>query len=172
MCHSNLASFCTMFNPTLQRVVADNEERAFFGTAPMLCVLDAAYGDGSAATWLIPQLRDLCATVGTKTKLDDDQLMQLAMMIRKEFGNYKVTEIMLFLYRLKGGHYCEFFGAVDPQRVMRALRSKFAYERASRIDQCEKAALDREREQWRQNAATPSEIEEIKKRYQNESNQI
>ena len=166
MSHSNLASFCTMFNPSLQKVVADNEERAIFGTAPMLCVLDAAYGEGSAATWLIPQLRDLCATVGTKTKLNDDQLMQLAMMIRKEFGNYKATEIMLFLYRLKGGLYCEFFGAVDPQRVMRALRTKFAQERAALIDQREKAALNRERKQWAENAATPEQIEEIMKRFQ------
>jgi hypothetical protein len=53
-----------MFNPSLQQVVVDNIDRAMFGTAPMLCVLDAAYGEGSAVTWLIPQLHDLCAAVG------------------------------------------------------------------------------------------------------------
>jgi hypothetical protein len=168
----NANAFCEVYNPDLQMAVAANESRAFFGSAPMLCTIDAAYGEGKAAAWLVPQLYDLCATVGVKTKMDDVQLKQLALMIRKEFGYLKATEVMLFLWRLKGGHYGEFYGSIDPLRIMRALRGRFIDERARVIDQCEKAALDRERETWRQNAATPSEIEEIKKRYQNESNQI
>jgi hypothetical protein len=104
----------------------------------MLCVLDAAYGDGSAVTWLIPQLHNLCAAVGVKTKLDDAQLAQLAMMIRKEFGYLKATEVMLFFWRLKSGRYGKFYGAVDPMAVMIALRTGFMPERARAIDEAEK----------------------------------
>jgi hypothetical protein len=154
-----------MFNPSLQQVVADNLDRAMFGTAPMLCVLDAAYGDGSAVTWLIPQLHDLCAAVGVKTKLDDGQLKQLATMIRNEFGYLKATEVMLFLYRLKAGHYGEFYGAVDVQRVMRALRGKFSEERSRHIQLHEAMEKDRQRQQWAATAATPAQIEEIKKKF-------
>ena len=155
-----------MFNPSLQQVAADNEQRAIFGTAPMLCVLDAAYGEGSATQWLIPQLHSLCAAVGVKNKLDDAQLMQLATMIRSEFGYLKATEVMLFLYRLKGGHYGEFYGSVDIQRVMRALRGKFTEERARAIDAHEGELKDRERIERARNAATREQIEAIIKKYQ------
>lgn len=154
-----------MFNPDLQAVVADNIDRAIFGTAPMLCVIDAAYGEGSAVTWLVPQLHNLCATVGVKTKLDDVQMRQLAVMIRDEFGYLKATEVMLFLYRLKAGHYGEFYGAVDVQRVMRALRGKFSEERSRHIQLHEAMEKDRQRQQWAATAATPAQIEEIKKKF-------
>jgi hypothetical protein len=157
-----------MFNPDLQKVAADNEQRAILGTAPMLCVLDAAYGEGSAVTWLIPQLHNLCAAVGVKTKLDDAQLMQLATMIRTEFGYLKATEVMLFLYRLKAGHYGEFYGSVDIQRVMRALRGKFCDERARVIDTHEGELKDRERLEWAKNALRPDEIEKLRKRLEEE----
>jgi len=167
-CHSNLQSFCTMFNPDLQQVAADNERRAILGTAPMLCVLDAAYGEGSAVTWLIPQLHSLCVAVGVKTKLDDAQLMQLAMMIRKEFGYLKATEVMLFLWRLKGGHYGEFYGSVDIQRVMRALRGKFSEERAKVLDAYESELKEQARIERAKTALKPHEIEALRKRLQDE----
>jgi len=157
-----------MFNPSLQPVAADNEERAILGTAPMLCVLDAAYGEGSAVTWLIPQLHDLCAAVGVKTKLDDGQLRQLATMIRDEFGYLKATEVMLFLWRLKAGHYGEFYGSVDIQRVMRALRGKFTDERSKVIERHEGERRDRERQEWAKTALKPHEIEALRKRLEKE----
>jgi hypothetical protein len=166
MSHSNLNAFCLTFNPSLQKAVAENEQRAILGKAPMLCTLDAAYGEGSAVLWIIPQLHDLCATVGAKTKLDDIQLKQLAQMIRNEFGNYKATELMLFFWRLKGGHYGEFYGSVDIQRIMRALRGKFSEERAKVIDDYNGQLEDRERIERARNAATREQIEEIIKKYQ------
>lgn len=155
-----------MFNPDLQPVVADNLDRAMFGSAPMLCTIDAAYGEGSATQWLIPQLHNLCVTVGVKTKLDDVQLRQLAQMIRNEFGYLKATEVMLFVWRFKAGHYGELYGAVDPVRIMRALRGKFSEERAKHIELHEREQHEKEKQQWAETAATPAQIEEIKKRYQ------
>lgn len=157
-----------MFNPSLQQVAAANEQRAILGTAPMLCVLDAAYGEGSAVTWLIPQLHDLCAAVGVKTKLDDGQLRQLATMMRDEFGYLKATEVMLFLWRLKAGHYGEFYGSVDIQRVMRALRGKFTDERIKVIERHEGEQRDRERQEWARTALKPHEIEALRKRLEKE----
>ena len=166
-CHSDLMGFCTAFNPDLQQEVADNIDRALFGKAPMLCTIDAAYGEGSATQWLIPQLHNMCVTVGVKTKLDDVQLMQLAAMIRKEFGYLKATEVMLFLWRFKAGHYGELYGAVDPVRIMRALRGKFSEERAKHIELHEYMEHEREREQWAKEAATSAQIEEIKRKFNN-----
>lgn len=138
------------------------------GKAPMLCTLDAAYGEGGAVIWLIPQLHDLCATVGAKTKLDDIQLKQLAQMIRDEFGYLKATEVMLFLWRLKGGHYGEFYGSVDIQRVMRALRGKFTEERAKVIGDYEGQLKDRARQERAKTALRPDEINALRKRLKQE----
>ena len=157
-----------MYNPDLQQVAADNEQRAILGTAPMLCVLDAAYGDGSAVTWLIPQLHNLCAAVGVKTKLDDNQFKQLATMIRDEFGYLKATEVMLFLWRLKAGKYGEFYGSVDIQRVMRALRGKFYDERTKVIEAYEEELKDRERIERAKTALKPHEVEALRRRLQQE----
>lgn len=166
--HSDLNAFCLTFNPSLQKMVAENEDRAVMGNAPMLCTIDAAYGEGSAAQWLIPQLIDMCAAVGVKTKLDDGQLKQLATMIRDEFGYLKATEVMLFLWRLKAGHYGEFFGSVDIQRVMRALRGKFTDERIKIIDRHEGERRDQERQEWAKTALKPHEIAELRKRLEQE----
>jgi len=157
-----------MFNPDLQQIAAANEDRAMFGTAPMLCVLDAAYGEGSAVTWLIPQLHNMCVAVGVKTKLDDEQLRQLAVMIRNEFGYLKVTEVMLFMWRLKGGHYGEFYGSVDMQRIMRALRGKYSEERARILDRHEAELRAEQQRQWAKDALKPEEIEALRKRLQQE----
>ena len=99
--HGSIKAFMVANNPSVQQAVAQDEDRAIIGTAPMLCTIDAAYGEGSAAQWLIPQLHDLCVAVGVKTKLDDNQLKQLAQMIRDEFGFLKTTEVMLFVWRFK-----------------------------------------------------------------------
>ena len=167
-CYSDLKTFCLTFNPSLQRLVAEAEDRAILGTAPMLCVIDAAYGEGSAAQWLIPQLHDLCAAVGVKTKLDENQFLQLAKMIRNEFGDLKATEVMLFLWRLKGGHYGEFYGSVDIQRVMRALRRKFVEERAKVLDAYESELKEQARIERAKTALRPDEIVALRKRLQEE----
>lgn len=156
------------YNPDLQKTVAENEGRAVLGKAPMLCVIDAAYGDGSAVTWLIPQLRDLCVAVGVKNKLDDAQFKQLAQMIRDEFGFLKATEVMLFLWRLKAGHYGEFYGSVDIQSIMRALRGKFFDERTKVIERYEGELKDRERQERAKTALKPHEIKALRKRLQEE----
>ena len=158
--------FCKVFNPDLQQEVADNIDRAMFGKAPMLCTIDATYGEGSATQWLIPQLHNLCVCVGVKTKLDDVQLAHLATMIRSEFGYLKATEVMLFVWRFKAGHYGELYGAIDPVRIMRALRGRFCEERAKHIQLHENMEHERERQQWAETAATPAQIEEIKRKYQ------
>jgi hypothetical protein len=87
-------------------------------------------------------------------------------MIRNEFGYLKATEVMLFVWRFKAGHYGELYGAVDPVRIMRALRGRFCEERAKLIQRHEHEEHERERKQWAENAATPEQIKEIKRKYQ------
>ena len=108
------------------------------------------------------------AVLGAKNKLDEAQFKQLAQMIRDEFGYLKATEVMLFLWRLKAGHYGEFYGSVDMQRIMRALRGKFTEERVKIIDRQDGERKDRERQERIKTALKPHEIEALRKRLQQE----
>jgi hypothetical protein len=89
-------------------------------------------------------------------------------MIRTEFGYLKATEVMLFLWRLKGGHYGEFYGSVDIQRVMRALRGKFSDERANILDAYESELKEQARIERANTALKPHEIVALRKRFQEE----
>ena len=119
--HSNLQAFSDVFKPELQVDCAKNKERAFFGTAPTLKVLNLAYSETAAEQWLVFQLMDLCAYCGVKEKLNERQMKQLAYIIVTEYGYLKVTEILLFLHRFKAGKYGRFYGSIDPLIIMQAL---------------------------------------------------
>lgn len=144
-CHSDLKSFMTVMNPEMQHLCASHVERAYFGTAPTLMTLRCAFHDEAATMWMLPQLLDLCEYCGCREKLDNNQMTQLARIIIQEFSFLKVTEVMLFLHRLKAGHYGRFYGAIDPMVIMSALRHDFMNERARAIDEHERA---RQRAEW------------------------
>ena len=137
--HSSLESFMQVMNPELQHVCAQHVDRAYFGTAPTLLTLRRAYHDEAATIWMMPQLYDLCEYCGVKEKLDKEQMKQLARIIATEFSYLKVTEVMLFLHRLKAGCYGHFYGAIDPMVIVTALRRDFMKERAAAIDRSEHA---------------------------------
>ena len=145
--HSSLQSFMQVMNPELQCECARHVERAHFGTAPTLITLRCAYCDEAATMWMVPQLYDLGEYCGVKEKLDEHQLTQLARIIIQEFGFLKVTEVMLFLHRLKAGHYGRFYGAIDPMAIVMALRQDFMRERAAAIDEHERA---QQRARWQE----------------------
>lgn len=67
-------------------------------------------------TWL----NQLVAFLGLP--LNDDQLRELAWMIYEEAHFLNLKEVALFMYRVKRGHYGQFFGRIDPAAIMRWLR--------------------------------------------------
>lgn len=163
--HSDLNAFCLVFNPDLQKAVARNEERAITGTAPTMKVIDIAYGEGSAAVWLLPQIHDLSSYCGVRD-LEAKAAAQMAGIIASEYSYLKATEVMLFFHRFKAGMYGQFYGRVDPLIIMEALRNGFMPQRASVIEKLAREEKRLEREQWRKQAATPEEIEKIKVKLQ------
>lgn len=142
-----------VMNPEMQLTCARLTDKAYFGTAPTLTTLRCAYHDEAATMWMQPQLYELGEYCGVKDKLDKGQLKQLARIIVMEFGYLKVTEVMLFLHRLKAGHYGRFYGAIDPMLIMMALRNDFMRERADAIDKRERALRQAEWEAHRQQVA-------------------
>ena len=84
-------------------------------------ILDAAYGSGSSASWLAEHLGELNTFSGSKN-MDDEQVKNLARMIAAEYGDMRLSEIMLFFYRFKLGHFNRFYGRVDPFVITCALK--------------------------------------------------
>ena len=86
-----------------------------------LSILDAAYGVGSSASWLAEHLGELNTFSGSKN-MDDEQVKNLARMIAAEYSDMKISEMMLFFYKFKMGHFGKFWGKVDPIVITCALK--------------------------------------------------
>lgn len=154
---SDRAALITALSPDTQLACARNEERAYFGTAPTLAVMNAAWGDNTSTMWLMPQLFNLSEFCGVRDKMPPDTAKELARVITQEYGYLKATEIMLFFHRFKAGRYGRFYGAVDPLIVTTTLRSRFLPEREAAIESHERRQEQARRRQWAEQAVPPPE---------------
>jgi len=83
----------------------------------------------------------------------------------------KVSELMLFFHRFKAGKYGEFYGVVDPQRIMSGL-NMFLRERVEEIAQYERIVaqkrIEEESKQRDERCITHEEYLKIKTEEQKE----
>lgn len=143
--------FKLTFNPDMQIQAARYPERAFFGDAPTLAVVNLAYPEEkgtAAAQWIIPQLYNLSEYCGCKDKLTGKPLDGCAETMAQYYHWLKVSELLLFFANFKAGEYGRFYGAVDPLVITTALRTFVNEDRANAIDRREAIQRQQEREQW------------------------
>lgn len=107
-------------------------DRCISGSAPRLNTLTEAYGYDASVLWLGIQIHDLSEYTGCKGKISNEQIEELANIILTEYGGLKMTEIMLFFFRFKAGHYGHFYGSVDTMVIMDAMR-QFFMERSEKL---------------------------------------
>ena len=146
--------FLVAYSPDIQTACAAHPDKSFFGKAPTLSGLNAAYGQQMAESWLTPQLYDLATFCGAKEKLDERQLTQTAKMIAVEYPYLKVSELLLFFHRMKNGNYGNFYGAVDPMKILAALRTFVKYDRTNAIMMREREEQERRFAEWKTRAVT------------------
>lgn len=170
--YGNQERFGVVFNPSMQKTVAKNIERAYIGKAPTLAVVKEAFGVNPAEGWLMAQLEDLNEFSGVATKMSPGQMEETSRLILQEYPYFKVTEFMLFMHRFKCGNYGTLYGTVDPLIVMQALL-QFAGERRAELTFFENRQRDRklqeERKQWAGNAVSYEEYLRIKKAKEKET---
>ena len=163
--------FLKTLNPSIQIQVAANVERAYMGKAPRLSAVCGAYSQEVAETWLMAQLENMNDFCGVKQKMTIPQMTELAKMLIVEVYYLKVTELMLFFHRFKAGKYGEFFGVVDPQRIMSGLNA-FLRERIEEIAQYERLVaqkrIEEEAKQRDERCITHEEYLKIKSEEENE----
>lgn len=147
------------YNPTLQAGVM-----AAFPTileahhaknVPAIVHLAQAYDENVAVRWIQDQLLQVNEFAGVKSKLSDMQLNELAIQIRLEYGHLNLFEFILFCARLRSGRYENFYGSVDPMRMLKSLDA-FCSDRRAEIwreaQEKEKEERDRKYEEMCKNA--------------------
>lgn len=168
--HTKRKSFSdlmTDYNPSAQLTFARNPTLAVFGSLPELSVLRRVYGDNAPVMWLIPQLKNLSEYCGVKEKMTTEMLMSCAQVIATDYYYLKISELMYFFHRFKGGHYGEFYGAVDPLRITSALSVFVSRERNDIIDRKIQADNERRREEGRKGCISRDEYERLLKEEKN-----
>lgn len=149
-------TFLSKMNVNIQPIAAKYPKRCFTGYAPTLNVLSSTYGHSVAISWLTGQICDLVAYTNSKHLLTPQHVDMLAQMITQQYGYLKCSELMLFFYNFKMGKYGQFYGVVDPMKITIGLNA-FLDERMQWLDQIEKEAERKEREDWAKDAITPEQ---------------
>ena len=139
------------------------------GDYPTLTEVNMAYGASAAEKWLMLQVASLALYTGAKN-LDKYQMNSIASVIATEYRHLKVTELLLFFYRFKAGHYGHFYGSVDPMVITCALRD-FMDERNDMLSRYEQEQREREREEERRRNPPISYEEYLKLKQQQENEQ-
>lgn len=149
------------YNPTLQSGVM-----AAFPTildahhaknVPAIVHLAQAYDENVAVRWIQDQLLEVNEFAGVKSKLSDMQLDELAIQIRLEYGHLNLFEFILFCARLRSGRYEDFYGSVDPMRILKSLDA-FCSDRRDEMwkeaSEKEKKEKEREEEEHKKNVVS------------------
>ncbi len=121
-------NFLEKFNPDMQRECCINISKSFNGSAPTIAAVRNAYGSNVSIGWVAIQLNDLnnFARMSSPDKtMDGDQIRRCAKVIESEYGELKVTELMVFFHKFKAGGFGKFYGAVDPMGITNALHDMF-----------------------------------------------
>ena len=143
--------FMADYNPALQTkllsIGATHAGLAMNTSVPSLGLLASTYGDETPVEWLVIQLDTLNGFAEVKSKINNEQIYELAGLILAEYYYLNAAEILFFLARFKTGHYGTFYGAIDPMKITSGL-IQYAEERRKDIDRYEREQyqLQRERE--------------------------
>lgn len=147
--------FAKTFNPSLQKVCAQNRERSFLGEAPSIAALLRTYPEKQVFAWIMAQLENLNDFAGVNGKIEPNQMIELAGIIETEYYFLKASELLLFFHMLKGGSFGVFYGNVDPMVISSSL-IEFKTYRRQQLEIYDREIQRKRREEewakWEQNA--------------------
>lgn len=142
-----LKTFLTRYAPGTLPQFGLTAEECVAADSPALVDINAMFANRNAgSTFLMCYINDINEYAGTDKKMDVQQRMECAATLYENFYHLKVTEVMLFFQRFKGGRYGKFYGSVDPMTIGQAAWS-FLAERKRLL---EKAEVIRQRERERE----------------------
>jgi hypothetical protein len=110
---------------------------------PSIVTVSQAYGFEIAKSWIVIQLSNLSDKAAAREKLSIPQMEDMARIIIRRYAYLKLTELMQFFQNFKAGDYGEFYGAVDPIKIMASLK-RYLVERNMAIARQESQSKRRE----------------------------
>lgn len=114
--YGSLMRFKETFCPQAMTAVAKDPGRAYYGTAPTLAEVRLAFGGDADITWLCTLLDYFIEYCG-KGCMSGTQIMGVAQRLSMK-SHMKVTELMLFFWRLGNAEYGRIYGNIDPLYIM------------------------------------------------------
>lgn len=165
-------------NALLQRYNQDvppvmDEQDAIMGGSPTLAVINSTFGDGTAEVIIASKLSRLNQYTNVKMKITPAQAdaMATSIVADPDLRGIKGDVLALFFERLKTGKYGELYNIVDAISITAKLRQFHRECEAKRIawaDHMEREAYDSRRREWAKTALKADEIEELRRRLQQE----
>ena len=114
-----------------------SNRQAYLTDSITLATFTKAYSKDSCIALIELWLFELNDFVGVNGKMNSSQINQLAQLIYSEAYSLNFAEFGLFFKRVKMGLYGEFFGVVDPMKIMTFLE-QFLVERSKSIEEYNK----------------------------------
>lgn len=152
--------FAERFNPQIQaKLIAKKADYVYcFKTKyPSISTLALAYTEEGLINWLKIQFDNLNDFVGVKEKMSIGQINEVSALFYYDCCSLNIAEVAFFFVKFKLGSFGEFYGTVDPLKIMIA-KNQFISERGASLNyyQIKKANEESEnkRQQWAQKAIT------------------
>lgn len=148
--HPQLTDLCYAYHPDNAVKFSHYPTRCITGEAPTLIDVNLAYHSTASIIWLIAQLTSLQEQLNVPNKMTVYQIDACAQNITERFGYLKLSELMLFFARLKGGLYnVDWHGYITPDKLVTALREHFIPYRNDLLHKIEKDRKEREQKKQR-----------------------
>jgi len=166
----NYEQFLTRFNPSIQNAIAArcaDFADCFDMRYPKLSLIGHTYGNEAIIEWIKIQFFDLNNFTGVKEKLNEAQINQLSSLFYFDCYFLNIAEVALFFLKFKLGKFGEFFGVVDPLKIMNA-KNQFLSDRKVALDRHKskknQEIADANREMWAKNINGLAEYRKAKRK--------
>lgn len=164
--------FAERFNPSIQakllQIKADYVY-CYNTQYPTLASASLAYTHEGIINWLKIQFNNLNDFVGVREKMTTEQIIEVATLFCFDCYFLNIAETALFFLKFKTGQFGEFYGSVDPLKIMSA-KNQFLNERIAAINRFEATQAQQEaekkREEWSKKAITYQEYLSLKQNNQ------
>lgn len=128
--YGGMDSFLAKFAPDTQAACAKFPEACVLRDCPTLVDVRNMYGRDAAELWLSIELRDISEYGGAGSaalKPTAFEIDECARTLYSLYYHLKLSELLLFFAKLKGGAYGKFYGKVDLLMIGEAMQKFLKY---------------------------------------------
>lgn len=145
-----LKKMIVAYSEKLKNIADTGIIEPIMGNYPTLSQFANKRGRNVVIAWINYNIVLTSEFCGCKDKITPNQAKECARMILSRYYMLKTSELVLFFQKLQFGDYGHFYGSIDPQRILCALR-EFSEWRNIIIEQEEGKQREQKRKQEQEN---------------------